>query len=49
MIRSVTGSNNRASLSSICIPLIRLKKPALASVTTPDGARMFYAASVNES
>jgi hypothetical protein len=31
MIRPVTGSNNRASPSSICIPLIRLERPALAS------------------
>jgi hypothetical protein len=32
MIRPVTGSNSRASPSSICIPLIRLERPALASV-----------------
>jgi hypothetical protein len=48
MIRSVTGCNNRASPPSICIPLIRLEKPALASVPTPDQARMSYTASVNE-
>jgi hypothetical protein len=29
MIRSVTGSNNRASPSSICIPLIRLTETCL--------------------
>jgi hypothetical protein len=29
MIRWVTGSNNRVSPASICIPLIRLKKPAV--------------------
>lgn len=32
-----TGRNNRASPLSLSIPLIRLKKPAVASVTTPDG------------
>jgi hypothetical protein len=49
MIRSATGCNNRASPSSICIPLIRLKKkPALASVPTPDRARMAYTASGDE-
>jgi hypothetical protein len=37
MIRSVTGAHNRASPVSICIPLIRLKKPALASIPTPEG------------
>jgi len=36
MIQAVTGCNNRASLF---IPLIRLQKPALASVTTPEGAK----------
>jgi hypothetical protein len=30
-------SNNRASPSSICIPSIRLRKPALTSVWTHDG------------
>jgi hypothetical protein len=48
MIRSVTGSNSRASLPSICIPFIRLNKPVLASVPTPDGAQMSYIANVNE-
>ncbi|MEA2769811.1 MAG: hypothetical protein QOD93_2773, partial [Acetobacteraceae bacterium] len=43
-----TGSNSRASPPSICIPLIRLNKPVLASVPTPDGARMSYVANVNE-
>jgi hypothetical protein len=32
MIGPVIGSNNRASPSSMCIPLIRLKRPVLASV-----------------
>jgi hypothetical protein len=36
LIREVTGANNRASLSSLFIPLIRLKKLAMTSVTTPD-------------
>jgi hypothetical protein len=48
MIRSVTGSNSRASLASICIPFIRLKKPIFASVPTLDGAQMSYIANVNE-
>jgi hypothetical protein len=38
----------RASPASICIPLIRLKKPALATVPTPDRAGMSYPASANE-
>src|SRR5476651_599789 len=42
MIRSVTGSNNNASPPSICILCIRLKRPVLASVPTPDGAQMSY-------
>jgi hypothetical protein len=45
IIRSVTGSNNQASLSSICIPLIRLKKACPDAVPTPDRARMSYPAS----
>jgi hypothetical protein len=44
LIRSVTGANNRASPSSTFIPLIRLKKRALASAQAPSGAQMSYAA-----
>jgi hypothetical protein len=48
MIRSVTGSNNRVSPSSLLIPLIRLKKSSLPTAPTPDGARMSYAVGANE-
>jgi hypothetical protein len=48
MIRSATGSNRRASPSSIRIPFIRLKRPVLAPVPTPDRAQMSNIANVNE-
>jgi hypothetical protein len=41
------GPNN-ASPPSICIPFIRLKKPALASVPTPDVGQMSYITNVDE-
>jgi hypothetical protein len=40
MTRWGAGPNNRASPTSLPIPLIRLKKPALAFVPTPDAAQM---------
>jgi hypothetical protein len=40
--------SNQTSPPSICIPLIRLKKPVLGSVPTPDGAQLYYIANVNE-
>jgi hypothetical protein len=48
MIRSVTGSHNRASPSSSYIPLIRLKELAFVAMPTPDELRMSYTARVTE-
>jgi hypothetical protein len=40
MARWGAGPNNRASPTSLLIPLIRLKKPSLPTVPAPDGAQM---------
>jgi hypothetical protein len=40
MIRSVNGSSNRASPSSICIPFIRLEKLAFSPAPASDGTHI---------
>jgi hypothetical protein len=48
MIRTVTGSNSRASLPSICIPFIRLKSVFWRPCRRLTGRECLYIANVNE-